>query len=142
MKSKIDIASNVAWSFHGTPYIWGGDDPSGFDCSGFVIEILRSVGLIERSGDWTANDLSKKFIETCSPDEGVLVCYYNKAGDSIVHIEYSIGGGLTIGANGGNATTDSPLDASIQNAFIQVRPINWNRGRVKLVDPFVHIRRV
>jgi len=31
-----------------TFYLWGGDDPlAGFDCSGFVIEILKSVGILE-----------------------------------------------------------------------------------------------
>lgn len=38
------IATKVAWSFIGKWYKWGGDDPSGFDCSGFVIEILIGYG--------------------------------------------------------------------------------------------------
>ena len=36
----------TALAYLGTPYVWGGDDPSGFDCSGFVIECLKSAGLL------------------------------------------------------------------------------------------------
>ncbi|MFC1535727.1 NlpC/P60 family protein, partial [Candidatus Neomarinimicrobiota bacterium] len=46
------IASSIAFHFVGLPYLWGGDDAvAGYDCSGLVIEILKSVGLLQRSGD-------------------------------------------------------------------------------------------
>lgn len=51
----------TALSYLGTPYIWGGDDPSGFDCSGFVIECLKSVGLLSENEDFTADGLYRKF---------------------------------------------------------------------------------
>lgn len=51
----------TALSYLGTPYIWGGDDPSGFDCSGFVIECLKSVGLLSEKEDYTADGLYHLF---------------------------------------------------------------------------------
>ena len=35
--AKIDKALSVAKSLKGTPYVYGGSTPSGFDCSGFTM---------------------------------------------------------------------------------------------------------
>lgn len=35
---------NVAASVRGTPYVYGGASPRGFDCSGFVMWTMRHVG--------------------------------------------------------------------------------------------------
>lgn len=35
---------NYAYKFLGTPYVWGGTTPSGFDCSGFTSYVYRQFG--------------------------------------------------------------------------------------------------
>jgi len=130
------IATQVAWHFLGTPYRWGGDDPSSFDCSGFCIELLKSTGVLPRRGDWTANDLYNKFKTVPSASEGTLACYYNRAGDRIIHIEYCLNRTHTIGASGGGSRTLTLEDAHNQNAYVKIRPVNSQRGRVVFVDPF------
>ena len=41
----------------GTPYLWGGKKPGGFDCSGLVSYALNQAGLME--GYKTSQDLAK-----------------------------------------------------------------------------------
>ena len=39
-----DAVVSEANKYLGTPYIWGGSSPSGFDCSGFVYYVLKQLG--------------------------------------------------------------------------------------------------
>jgi len=136
--TKIELATRVAWSFIGRPYIWGGDDPvKGFDCSGFVIEILKSVGLLPRVGDWTAGQLSEMFPKIAAPREGCLVFYSATPGGSIIHVEYVIDDTRSIGASGGGSSTATAEIASSQNAYIKVRPFRSRANIASFVNPFV-----
>jgi len=133
---KRYIAQQIAMSYLGTPYRWGGDDPEGFDCSGLTIEILKSVGILPRGGDWTADQLSKMFPETDSPKLGCLV-FWNKGPDSrAIHVEMCISDDLSIGASGGGSSTLTVEDAMRQNAFVKVRPFRSRSNIALFSDPF------
>ncbi|MBW1778615.1 MAG: C40 family peptidase [Deltaproteobacteria bacterium] len=138
-----DIALSVAFSYVGRPYIWGGDDPSGFDCSGFVIEVYKSVGILPRSGDWTAQGLHEVFTGKMgtAPAKAGLVFYGEVDGNivrhsKIVHVELCINDYLSIGASGGGRSTLTVKDAIDQNAFVKVRPMRSRNGIIGFVDPF------
>jgi cell wall-associated NlpC family hydrolase len=130
-KKARQVAARVAYSLLNKPYLWGGDDPmGGFDCSGLCIEILKSVGLLPRQGDWTANQLYKRFLQyrvslATQVQEGCLVFWGN--GQRMTHVEYALDDELTIGASGGGSSTSTLAVAMRQNAYIKVRP--W-RDRV------------
>lgn len=127
----------TALAYLGTPYIWGGDDPSGFDCSGLVVECLKSVGLLKESEDLTADGLYRRFekgrIEL--PRQGALLFYLGGSGKA-THVVICLDGFFQIGASGGGATN---IDFSIAwhtNAYVKIRPIRFNPTKMAVLYPF------
>ena len=127
----------TALAYLGTPYIWGGDDPSGFDCSGFVIECLKSVGVLQENDDFTADGLLRRFKDRVAdkPCEGALLFYLDEKGRA-VHVTICLDEHFQIGASGGNVKTADRESAWKDNAYVKVRPIRSNSKRIKLVDLF------
>lgn len=134
-----ELALDYAWRFVGTFYSWGGDDPSGFDCSGFMVEVLKAVGKLPRSGDWTAAGLYERFesLSVSEPGEGCLVFWHS--GDKIVHVEMCVDSERSLGASGGGSKTRTKEDAIAHNAFIKMRPIKSRANIYGFVDPFKEV---
>ena len=130
----------TALAYLGSPYRWGGDDPSGFDCSGFVLECLRSAGLI-RPGDRTADGLLDYFSEAraASPDSGYLLFRLNNQCRAI-HVSICLDSWFQIGAAGGNLSTRNNCVAWEQNAFVKIRPIHHDWAKGVVVNPLAHIK--
>jgi hypothetical protein len=133
-----ELSLDIAREFLGKPYIWGGDDPvKGFDCSGFCIELLKSVGILPRKGDWTADGLYNKFVSHVidKPYKGCLVFWTNSEG-KIIHVEFAVNEFLCIGASGGGSKTTNKEAAIDQNAYIKIRPWHSRKLIKGFVDPF------
>jgi len=138
------FAMDYAKSYLGTGiwYSWGGDDPmKGFDCSGFAIEVLKSVGLIERKADMTADGLFKHFSDKevllTDIDTGCLVFWASTPQNGrIIHVEIALNNQVSIGASGGGSRTRTKEDAIRDNAFIKPRPFHSRSNIHKAVDPF------
>ena len=134
------VAVDYAKSWLGRPYRWGGDDPSGIDCSGLVIEILQAVGLLPHGWDGTAQMIYDEFkgctLDHDDPLPGALVFYKNAAG-YISHVGLVISSPLVLQAGGGGSSTHTPEDAWKQNAFVKIRPIDYRPDARILVDPFL-----
>lgn len=111
---------------------------AGFDCSGFVIEILQTVGLLPRAFDTTADGLYRKFEKVASAREGRLVFWHGGDGQRMIHVEYCIDSVHSIGASGGGSKTISVKEAIEQNAYIKIRPFRSRKHLAEyFVDPFL-----
>lgn len=143
-------AVEYAWTFLHLPYVWGGDDFSGYDCSGFVHEILQAVGLESHGADSSASDLFERFKnrEVACGYSGCLVFWFENdrpfplPQSKAIHVMLMIDDMLCLGAAGGGSKTDSIEDAIKQNAFIKVRPVNYRGQGYVIVDPFKTIEGV
>ena len=90
VKSLIETAQ----SFLGTPYLWGGTTPKGFDCSGFVQYVYGKHGYSITRTTYTqwANDGVRVSREDLKPGDLVYFGY----GDSPSHVGLYVGDGKMI----------------------------------------------
>ena len=94
------------------------------DPTDFIVEILKSVGLVPNKSKWTVNRLADIWQRTRSNVPGDLVFWRNAAGQAF-HVEMCIGNELSIG---------------VANGIVRVRPIHSRFQIVPKVwgytDPF------
>ena len=90
VKSIIDMAE----TFLGTPYVWGGTTPKGFDCSGFVQYLYGKNGYSITRTTYTqwANDGVRVSRDDLRPGDLVYFGY----GDSPSHVGLYVGKGMMI----------------------------------------------
>lgn len=132
-----------ALQFVGRPYRWGGDDPmAGFDCSGFVQELLASMGL-DPVGDQTAQGLYEFFAGKTNDKSVQLgtLLFFGKDLKSITHVAMAIDDFRMIEAGGGGSKTLTEADAEKQNAYVRVRAISNRRDLVAALRPQYQIEK-
>lgn len=90
--SSLSGIAATAAKYSGVPYVWGGNTPSGWDCSGFVKYVYAQHGINIARGT-SAILGSGQFKRTSNPKPGDLV-FQNGGG----HVGIYLGGGQMIGA--------------------------------------------
>lgn len=135
-KEAVDYIKR--WIGPGGFYKWGGDDPSGWDCSGLIIETLQSVGRISLSKDYTAHGLYLKFKngrQVVMPYHGCLVFWFKPSGKAS-HVAMFVNKFQIIEAAGGGSATETVEDAIRHNAYVRIRRCDYRGMNLKIIDPF------
>ena len=121
-------------------YKWGGDDPSGWDCSGAIIEALKSPGAFPRNADTTAQGLYHFYpiVEEKDVQVGDLVLWESADGSTIEHVAmvWNLVPLLSIGSSGGGSSTVTEEDAIEQNAYVKIRPVGNRGGKYYFRNPY------
>ena len=109
---KADVSKIVATakSFIGTPYVWGGMTPAGFDCSGFVQYVFAANGVqLKRT---SAQQYSMgKWVDRSKLQVGDLV-FFNTSGKGVSHCGIYLGSDQFIHCSSSKGVTISTLSSS------------------------------
>ncbi|MCP4634627.1 MAG: C40 family peptidase [candidate division Zixibacteria bacterium] len=125
-KSKsisIDAIIKTAKSFIGTPYLWGGITPSGWDCSGFLQAILKHHGI--RFPRDTIDQIRK----------GRLIKYGNHRNGELIFFSRHVG--MFVG-------DDTIIHCSLQRGAVQIDKIGADAGEFgqALYEDIKAVRRI
>ena len=106
-KKDVTRLLNIAMRFGGVPYVWGGETPAGFDCSGFVQYVFRQIGInLPRTAD-VQYELGRKVLQSeLQPGDLVFFETYEPGAS---HNGIYVGDGNFIGANSGTGVAVASL---------------------------------
>lgn len=132
------IHLEYAKSFLGTNYLWGGNNVlQGFDCSGFVQEVLASIGM-DPKGRQNSQLLFEHFRlngkQSSGPVPGALA-FYGKNSQDISHIAICLSAYQIIEAGGGSSSTTSRDMAARVGATVRIRPVEHRKDIVAYFIP-------
>ena len=109
--SKADKIIATAKKYIGVPYVWGGESPSGFDCSGFVQYVFKVHGIsLNRTTETQYKHGS--YVSKSNLKPGDLVFFQNTYRAGISHVGINIGNGQFIHASSSKGVTISNLSSS------------------------------
>ncbi|KQL38742.1 hypothetical protein AN960_12230 [Bacillus sp. FJAT-25509] len=115
---SFDVQTLITLSkkYSGVPYIWGGETPSGFDCSGFISYVFKESGLslprTNVAGYWY-NSSNLKTVDDFQP--GDLIFFENTYTYGPSHMGIVINNNEFIHASSSSGVTISKINNSYWN---------------------------
>lgn len=106
----IDKLLSVANSMRGVKYVWGGQTPAGFDCSGFVHYTYNAAGL--KTTRTSSDGYFNRSYYVDEPKVGDLVFFKNTYRSGISHLGIYIGNNEFIHSGSSTGVTVSNLNNS------------------------------
>ena len=102
----------VAQRYLGTPYVWGGESARGFDCSGFIMRVMRDLGYKALPHSAAEQFNYGKPIAKNLLQPGDIVFFANTYKPGVSHVGIYLGGGRFIhAANSQVGTIESNLNS-------------------------------
>ena len=128
---RDELFHNLLAEFNGTPYVWGGEDTEGSDCSGSVCASLNA--LFKKNIRVTADTLYKKYF-TQEPKDygGIQAVFFLDSTGRAVHVCGYMGQGLfmnqsSLEKNGGTPRTLSDLKRMYSKFLITRRSLREDK---------------
>ncbi|WP_026881348.1 C40 family peptidase [Clostridium akagii] len=116
-----DIISFVE-SFIGVPYVWGGESPSGFDCSGLTQYAYAHIGVnIPRTSEEQFNIGTSVSVSNLQPGD---LLFFEKESDGPAHVGMYVGNGLMIQAPHTGANVYVSALSNMMSTFCGARRVN------------------
>lgn len=106
--SKAGNIVATAKQYIGVPYVWGGESPSGFDCSGFIQYVFKKNG-ISLNRTVVTQYKHGYAVSKSNLQPGDLVFFQNTYTSGLSHIGIYIGNNQFIHASGSQGVTISSL---------------------------------
>jgi peptidoglycan DL-endopeptidase CwlO len=106
----------IAMQYLGTPYVWGGASPSGFDCSGLVMYVFAQVGVSLPHSSYAQYGMGSP-VARSDLQPGDLVFF-----DGLGHVGIYVGGGSFIHApHTGDVVKISSLSGWYASTYVGAR---------------------
>ena len=122
-----DKVTNEVIKYIGVPYLWGGDNPSAFDCSGLVQWTIKKTHniLIPRTTKLQYNKWSTFFIyDLFKIKPGDIVYFKTYSSNPVSHVGRDVGDNSFIHAPNQNENVMiSKIDGYWRNTFVGFLPI-------------------
>lgn len=106
----------TARKYLGTPYVWGGTSPNGFDCSGFVFYVYKECGYsINRTAESIYSN--GEYVDRSALQPGDAICFTTRSSSTYIgHVGLYIGNGEFIHASSSSGmVTISSLSENYYN---------------------------